>query len=163
MTLYPRIFFACHTRHVRDPATRREISSHQAGILDHLDDVQSTSLAGLAAHMGVTASTMSISVERLVRGGYVSRLRDKVDARRVHLRLTAAGVRIKEAQSVLDPSRVAAMLSHLNSKQRALAIEGLALLARAAQEEMHRKVLYGLPRRRAPQRNRRTMKGDRRA
>jgi hypothetical protein len=30
MTLYPRIYFACHTRHVRDPQTQRMLSRHQA-------------------------------------------------------------------------------------------------------------------------------------
>ena len=37
LELYPKIFFACHTRHVRDPSTRRVLSAHQASILDHLD------------------------------------------------------------------------------------------------------------------------------
>ena len=27
MELYPRIYFACHTRHVRDPRTRRLLSA----------------------------------------------------------------------------------------------------------------------------------------
>ena len=35
MSLYPRIYFACHTRHVRDPQTQRTLSRHQASVLDH--------------------------------------------------------------------------------------------------------------------------------
>src|SRR2546425_1403510 len=75
MELYPRIYFACHTRHVRDPRTRRLLSAHQASILDHLDEREPLTLVDLARHMGVTPSTMSLHVERLVRRGYVSRLR----------------------------------------------------------------------------------------
>lgn len=143
---YPRIFFACHTRHRRDPATRRQISAHQGSILDHLDDVEATSLMDLARHMGVTASTMSLNVERLVRAGYVTRSRDAKDGRRLNLRLTAAGVRVKEAQSVLEPERVQAMVALLAEKERAAALRGLALLARAAGELMARqpKEMYGL-------------------
>ncbi len=152
MELYPRIFFACHTRHVRDPKTRREISSHQASILDHLDELEPTSLVGLAQHMGVTASTMSLSIDRLARAGYVRRARDESDGRRVNLRLTAAGVRIKEAQSVLDPQRVRSLVGRLTGRERQAAIEGLALLARAARDEMHHKALYGLRRRRTARR-----------
>ena len=55
MTLYPRIYFACHTRHVRDPQTQRLLSRHQARVLDHLDEVDPMTLNGLARHMGVTA------------------------------------------------------------------------------------------------------------
>src|SRR5436309_9614716 len=98
---YPRIYFACHTRHVRDPQTQRLLSRHQASILDHLDELEPTTVMDLAAHMGVTAATMSLAVDRLERKGYVVRLRDANDRRRVHVRLTTAGVRIKEASSVL--------------------------------------------------------------
>jgi DNA-binding MarR family transcriptional regulator len=137
MTLYPRIYFACHMRHVRDPQTHRMLSRHQASILDHLDEIEPTTVMDLAAHMGVTAGTMSLAVDRLERKGYVVRLKDAKDRRRVHVRLTGAGVRVREATSVLDPARVGALVARLGDEERARAIDGLALLARAAQEQMH--------------------------
>jgi len=143
MDLYPRIFFACHQRHRRDPETRRLLSAHQASILDHLDEVEATGLLDLAMHMGVTASTMCISVSRLARQGYVRRGRDPRDGRRVALRLTAAGVRVKDASSVLEPERVEAMLARLSPEDLQAGITGLALLARAAQEEMHSRSAAG--------------------
>lgn len=137
LTLYPRIYFACHTRHVRDPQTQRLLSRHQASILDHLDEREPTSVMTLAAHMGVTAATMSVALDRLERKGYVLRLRDTADRRRVHVRLTGAGVRIRDATSVLDAQRVQSLAARLSDEERVRAIDGLALLARAAQEEMH--------------------------
>ena len=150
---YPRIFFACHTRHRRDPTTKRLLSQHQGSILDHLDDVEPTSLMDLAKHMGVTPSTMSLSIERLVRRGYVLRRRDPRDRRRLNLLLSPAGVRVKEAQQVLEPARVRGMLAALSSEDRAAALRGLALLARAARDYMASgppKRLVGF-RRRGPQ------------
>ena len=129
---YPRIFFACHTRHRRDPLTRKRLSQHQASILDHLDDVEPTNLMDLARHMGVTPSTMSLSIERLVRRGYVLRARDPRDRRRLQLLLSPAGVRVKEAQQVLEPARVRGLLAQLAGEDRDSALRGLALLARAA-------------------------------
>src|SRR5215471_12110311 len=136
MTLYPRIYFACHTRHVRDPQTQRLLSRHQASILDHLDELEPTTVMDLAAHLGVTAATMSLAIDRLERKGYVVRLRDAKDRRRVHVRLTTAGVRIKEASSVLDPERVKQLVARLSDAERTRAIEGLGLLAQAAEESM---------------------------
>jgi MarR family transcriptional regulator, organic hydroperoxide resistance regulator len=133
---YPRIYLACHARHRRDPESSDVLSERQASILDHLDETDAISLKELAEHLGVTASTMSISVERLVSGGYVRRDRDPADGRRVRLLLTAAGARMKAAQSVLDPARVRAMLRHLTADERADALRGLALLARAATQAM---------------------------
>jgi MarR family transcriptional regulator, organic hydroperoxide resistance regulator len=129
---YPQIFFACHRRHVKDEESRSVISSHQASILDHLDDAEGTSLLDLARHMGVTPSTMSLTVDRLERGGYLTRERSKQDKRRVDLRLTPSGVRIKRQDKVLEPELVAAMLGHLSEPKRKQALRGLELLAEAA-------------------------------
>lgn len=139
MTLYPRIYFACHTRHVADPRRNRVLSSHQASVLDHLDEMEPTGLLTLAAHMGVTASTMSLTVDRLARGGYVVRSPDPKDGRRVSLRLTPAGTRMKSEKSVLDPQRVQFVLDQLTREERKEAIRGLALLARASADAMRKR------------------------
>ena len=131
---YPRIYFACHRRHVKDEATQGVLSAHQASVLDHLDEVEGASLLELARHMGVTASTMSLTIDRLERGGYCTRERSKEDKRRVELRLTEAGVRIKRQKKVLEPALVAAMLERLNAVERQDALRGLELLAKAAGE-----------------------------
>jgi DNA-binding MarR family transcriptional regulator len=129
---YPRIYFACHRRHVYDADQRRLVSVHQASILDHLDAVESTVLSDLAKHMGVTASTMSLAIDRLERNAYVTRERDVADRRRVRIRLTEAGVRVRRANSVLDPALVTEMLEQLPAADRAAALRGLQMLARAA-------------------------------
>ena len=131
---YPQIYFACHCRHVRDRKTQTQLSSHQASVLDHLDDVEGTSLLALAQHMGVTASTMSLMIDRLERAGYVRRERSPQDGRRVDLRLTEGGVGIKKQQKVLEPELIAAMLRRLDPASRREALHGLELLAEAARE-----------------------------
>ena len=139
MTFYPQIYFACHTRHVRDPRAHRVLSAHQASVLDHLDEIEATNLRTLAAHMGVTASTMSITINRLVRQKYVVRKRAAHDARQVQLVLTRAGVRIKSEKSVLDPTLVRNLLEQLPPEERRQALHGLGLLAQAAHRAMQRK------------------------
>ncbi len=149
---YPRIYFACHTRHVPDPSTGQVLSRHQASILSHLDEVDATSMTELAEHMGVTPSTMSLAIKRLERQGFVRRKRDTRDRRVVQLRLTSAGVRVRDAQSVLDPGRVAAVLDRLEGSERQIALRGLAILARAADEMVRSTAPLG----RSPDRPRRT-------
>lgn len=129
---YPRIYFGAHRRHTRDPISGDLVSQKQIQILDHLDEVNSTSLTDLAAHLGVTPGTMSVAVDRLIKRGYITRTPDTADRRRVHLRLTAAGARVCQAHSVLDPDLVQAMVDTLTDAERDLALRGLALLADAA-------------------------------
>jgi DNA-binding MarR family transcriptional regulator len=133
---YPRVYFACHTRHVADPVSGDPVSAHQASILDHLDEVDAMSVTDLAGHMGVTVATMSLAIDRLERRAYVRRDRDPRDRRRVLLRVTRAGVRLREAKSVLDPVRVEQVLAHLSPADRDAALRGLDLLARASEKHM---------------------------
>lgn len=133
---YPRVYFACHTRHVRDPRSGRAVSAHQASILDHLDEVDGMSMSDLAGHMGVTVATMSLAIDRLERRDYVRRSPDARDRRRVLLRITPAGVRLREATSVLDPIRVEQVLAQLSPAERSRALAGLRLLAAASDAHM---------------------------
>ena len=149
IALYSQIYFACHTRHVHDPESGTRVSARQASILSHLDTVDPTPLSQLASHMGVTVSTMSIAVDRLVRQGYVVRDRAEADARVRHVRLTPAGERLRAAQKVLEPRLVRAMLSHLSPADRRDALRGLELLGSAAREQTkHRQSDQPLPRQR---------------
>jgi DNA-binding MarR family transcriptional regulator len=136
LTLYPRIFFACHTRHVRDERSGKVLTSHQASILDHLDERHALTVTALAEHMGVTPGTMSIHLDRLEAMGFVSRQRSARDGRQLELRLTPDGVRVRDDKSVLDPALVERMLSQLTAAGRREAIHGLSLLAGAATASM---------------------------
>jgi DNA-binding MarR family transcriptional regulator len=148
LRLYPKIFLACHTRHVRDSVTGQQLSDHQASILDHLDEVEPTSLMELARHLGVTASTMSLTIDRLVRAGYVSRQRAAQDGRVVALRLTEAGLRIRREKSVLDPTLVRSMLARLTADELEQALRGLEILARASAQLMESRSSRSLVKRR---------------
>lgn len=132
LELYPRIYFGCHTRHEPDPETRKGLTHQQEMILGHLDDEEGTNLNWLASHMGVTPSTMSIHVDRLVKKGFVQRVQAQEDRRKVELRLTPEGSAIIASQNVLDPARVGQMLEKLTPEQRQQGVEGLRLLAEAA-------------------------------
>lgn len=136
---YPRIYYACHRRHTRDPQTGDLVSLRHVQILDHLDTIQSVSLTALADHLGVTLGTASVAIDRLVKRGYVSRAPDDVDRRRIHLRLTAAGARICAAHSVLDPELVDQLLGALSDEDRRRALDGLEVLAAAAMHASDRR------------------------
>jgi DNA-binding MarR family transcriptional regulator len=139
MEAYPQVYFACHARHRRDPTTGDALSERQASILDHLDGARPTGMGELADHFGVTAATMSVTVARLVRDGYVGRREGREDRRRVELTLTARGERMKGAMQVLEPDLVGALLRELKPAERRRAIAGLELLATAAQRSYRRR------------------------
>jgi DNA-binding MarR family transcriptional regulator len=129
---YPAIYLACHRRHLREDEGGKSITEHQASVLDHLDATRPATLSKLAEHMGVSRSTMSITVARLVRGGYVRSSRDKSDARRIGLTLTAAGARVKEQNTVLDPELMRLMFRLMPAGELETALRGIESLAKYA-------------------------------
>jgi len=127
---YPQIYLACHTRHPR--SSDEGISANDSMILGHLETSASMRAGDLAKHLGVVPSTLSATIKRLAKKGYLVRSHAPGDRRVIHLRLSAAGARAMQAGSVLETRRVTAMLARLNAAERQRAIDGLALLARAS-------------------------------
>jgi DNA-binding MarR family transcriptional regulator len=136
---YPQIYLACHIDHVRTKSTKWRLSSRDSSILSHLDPERPMSPRELASHLGVAASTLSATIARLERLGYLASSTGRADRRQRELRLTDRGAEAMASTSVLDSEKVAALLERLGSKDRTAAVEGMALLARAARALMDSK------------------------
>ena len=137
---YPAIFLACHRQHVREDETGKAVTEHQASVLNHLHATRAITLSKLAEHMGVGRSTISITVARLVRGGYIASSRDKNDARRVGLTLTPTGVRVKEQNTVLDPELVRGMFRSMPAGELETALRGIERMAKFARIMLRQRV-----------------------
>jgi DNA-binding MarR family transcriptional regulator len=132
--LYPQIYVACHRDHVRAVSTRWRISSQDASILVHLDREFGLSPRALAGHLGVAPSTLSATIARLAKLGYITSKPNEKDRRKRELRLTPRGAEAISSTSVLDSDRVQALLNKLKPGERRQALRGLALLAHAARQ-----------------------------
>jgi DNA-binding MarR family transcriptional regulator len=139
MSSYPQIYFACHRRHIRDDETGTTLTLQQAGILDHLQANRQLTISKLARHLGVTDSTASTGIARLEKCGYVGRLRDVRDKRRVLLSLTVAGRRIVQQNSVLDADDVRDMLRLIAPAERRRTLDAIEVLALAARELLRKR------------------------
>jgi MarR family transcriptional regulator, organic hydroperoxide resistance regulator len=132
--LYPQIYIACHNDHIRAASTGWRISSQDASVLVHLDREQGTRPSALAQHLGVAPSTLSATISRLEKLGYLSNEPAQSDKRQRELKLTARGSEAIAATSVLNAERVRALIKRLTPAERKAAVRGLSLLARAARE-----------------------------
>lgn len=108
------------------------VSEKQVRILRQLDDRDPAMVGELADFLGVTPSTMSLNLTRLEAAGLVSRSRDPDDRRVMNVLLTDRGRRLRDAAAPFDPRRTDALLALLRPDERARALDGLALLAEAA-------------------------------
>ena len=134
--LYPQIYFACHTQHVRASSSEVTISARDSSLLAHLDEHIPMRLTQLAEHLNISISTASEAINKLVELGYILRQKHFNDKRICELRLSPKGSQAMQAASALDTKRVTILLSYLTQEQKTMAIQGLTLLVNAANQMM---------------------------
>lgn len=128
-----RLHRACRPRFARDPKGEADgVSSHQGRILAFLDGDDPAMVGELAEHLGVTASTMSVTLKRMEGAGLVRRDRDPLDRRVTNVRLTPAGVRARDARRDVDPDRLDRLLTLVDPDHRGDVSRVLLALGRAA-------------------------------
>lgn len=126
---YPQIYLSCHREHRTRARSISGLTGRETSVLAHIGD--GAGAGALARHLGVASSSLSAMLKRLAKLGLVEDL-PTTDARRRRLRLTPAGSDTLSQDSVLDPDRVETLLNRLDPEQRRRAVDGLNLLAQAA-------------------------------
>ena len=99
----------------------------QFRMLGMLHDAPRT-LSELAANHHVTPSTMSRTIDVLVRKAWVARETDPADRRQVILTLTDEGRAALHAMGQHTQDAVTSMLARLNDQERARLYDGLTVL-----------------------------------
>jgi DNA-binding MarR family transcriptional regulator len=127
--LVPRILAACEAP-LRKPGAA--VTTALARVLDRLDPGVPVTVTELAARLGVSPSTASLSVDRLEKLGLAYRERDRYDGRRVLVGLTEAGEEARERTGPLDRKAVGVLVERLSPGRRRKALRGLKALAEAA-------------------------------
>jgi DNA-binding MarR family transcriptional regulator len=114
------------------------VTMSQAKVLYLVQAEPDLRMSDLSARLGVSLSTVSGVVDRLVDQGFLDRRDDPADRRHVVLRITDAGATQLQLFRELNAGQFRALLSHLADADLAIVRQALDLLAAAA-------VLPGVP------------------
>jgi DNA-binding MarR family transcriptional regulator len=112
-----------------------EVSVVQLRALTILLEVGRTNLAQLAEGMGVTVSTTSRLVDRLVAAGLVERRTAEHTKREIALRLTAHGRQTVDRYDDLRLAELRRCMAALDEPDRAGALTGLRALAESVRPD----------------------------
>jgi DNA-binding MarR family transcriptional regulator len=112
------------------------LSIPQLRVLTFLHHVPGAPLAGVTEHLGVSRSTASALVDRLVRRKLVNRTEDPQERRCVVLTLTPAGAQHLQQARDATCACLAQVLAGLSEADLLQVTEGLTLLGNAFKEMM---------------------------
>jgi DNA-binding MarR family transcriptional regulator len=118
-------------RTIREEMRRQhqpDLSVPQFRTLAVLSQCLGASLSQAAAHVGLTLSAMSRTIEGLVERGLVTRDACPDDRRRVGLALTTEGASILEAARKATQARLAELLGQLSDGERTVIVEAMRAL-----------------------------------
>ncbi|HEX9407250.1 MAG TPA: MarR family transcriptional regulator [Thermoanaerobaculia bacterium] len=103
-----------------DRAAQSELglSGAQLFVLHELGKTPSLSLSELAERTRTDQSSVSVVVTRLVDGGYVTRDRDKRDARRLVLNLSKSGRTVADKSPPVAQERIVEALERIPASER---------------------------------------------
>ena len=108
------------------------VTMAQMRVLMVLAAVGESRMSDLAQHVGISPSTLSSLVDRLVEGGLATRLDDPRDRRSVVVRLAPAGSRMLDQFSELGTDALRALLEQLDAKDIVTVNKAIELLVAAA-------------------------------
>ena len=112
-------------------ATLREATRHQRAVLLALHQEGPLAMGDLARHLGVTASSATELVDRLVEHGWVERLPVLGDRRAVVVQLTASAREMAEQAGQLLVSGTQSLLAQLDDRDLTALVGLLERVARA--------------------------------
>ena len=87
-----RVIYGSMRQHFRDVESRCGIPGSQMWVLQEVQQEQGIGITELACRLGIHQSTCSLLVEKLVENGYVSKVRQKSDRRRIGLQLCSSAL-----------------------------------------------------------------------
>lgn len=127
--LFPAIYLRLHRR----DAAGAQLSGATRGVMLHLANTGPLTVGELARHLERAQSVISEIVDHLERDGWLERLRDPRDKRRVLVWLSEEGLQALERErEVLQRELVAAAMAAMTSEERTALITGMRALVRAA-------------------------------
>lgn len=128
--LFPAIYRGAH-----GGRSTTDIPARMLAAMQHLHLSGPLTVGEQADHHGLSRPTMTELVDRLEERGFVSRLTDDRDRRRVFVWLTDVGRQRAEASlQVLDADTLAAAIKHLTITQRRHLVLGMQALAHNLKE-----------------------------
>lgn len=122
------IYFHLHYLH------REKISHQVVRILQFVDKKSGVGVNEIATYLQVSHNTASEHVKRTIEKGYLAKVRDPLDERKVILSLTESGEEVLYRNTSLDEEKLGKVLEQLNDDEEELVEQALKILSKGAKE-----------------------------
>lgn len=101
------------------------LSMTEVHILEAIEKSESNMMSAIAKKLMVTQGTLTVSTSKLVKKGYVERVKDEKDKRIVRLTLTEKAIRVLEVHAKFHEEMIEKLLNELELDKEQELIQSL--------------------------------------
>lgn len=124
---------------IEEKALRRgeykDVTSNDMHVIEAIGTVSSKNMSSVAKSLGVTTGTLTISVNSLVKKGYVERTRSEEDRRVVLISLTERGKAVFAHHQKFHDDMMAAVLQQITPEEEVVLQKALTKLNKFFNEQ----------------------------
>lgn len=106
----------------------RDITNNDMHIIEAVGMDEPQNMSSIAKKLSVTMGTLTISMNNLVKKGYVVRQRSEEDRRVVYILLTEKGVRAYHHHEAFHHEMIEAVVRNLDNEEKGILIKSLVRL-----------------------------------
>lgn len=103
----------------------KDITCNDMHIIEAVGIEESKNMSKVAGELMVTVSTLTTSINALVRKGYVEKIKGKVDRREVYLKLTDRGIAAYEHHRDFHVKMTEEVIKHLSEEETKIMVKAL--------------------------------------
>ncbi|MGE7947178.1 MarR family winged helix-turn-helix transcriptional regulator [Lysinibacillus sp. NPDC093688] len=123
---FTSIFYHLHTTH------EDSISHQSVRILQMIQKEDEVTVRDIAGLLNISQNTASEHIKKLERNGWVKKERALDDQRKVHIHLTADGLRVLKKNTELDDKKLQHALNQLSEEDQQIVLQAFRLLSEVA-------------------------------
>lgn len=121
-----------------------KLSMTEIHILENVEKSQTKMLSDVARLQGVTAGTLSVAVNALVRKGYILKRKDAQDKRVLELVLTDSAEEVLKIHHRFHERLIDACIRDMQLEEESTMIFGLQKIVNYFKEELYHNALYDI-------------------
>lgn len=118
-----------HVNDIEERAVKTEefkdVTSNDIHVIDVIGLGQPKNMTAVAKELGVTTGTLTISVNSLVKKGFVQRVRSEEDRRVVLVSLSSKGIRAYRHHKEYHDKMINAIVSQMNDEEKKVLYQAL--------------------------------------
>ena len=103
----------------------KDITCNDMHIIEAVGIEESKNMSKVAGELMVTVSTLTTSINALVRKGYVEKIKGKEDRREVYLKLTDRGIAAYEHHRDFHVKMTEEVIKHLSEEETKIMVKAL--------------------------------------